>query len=299
METKRLAHIEKIINISPIYNSKNELMKNQSATILGWNCMIRPNEFKVGDLVVYIEVGSVMPDKSEYEFLRKYDFRVKNQSYFQGSYLSQGLALPISILPKTFPIEEGKDVTNILGIKKYYTKDELLEFAEEEKQLNQKKSKLKKFLMRYSWFRRLFLSRKQKEGFPYWVSKTDELKLQNAPHLLEQFKDKEVYVTEKIDCLDENTLILTAQGVQTIKEICESEGKTFVLSQDVETKKISFKPVLNKIIKPNKNKQWVKITLEDDTELLVTNDHRIWLPDLQCYRQVKDLTEKDFLLKLC
>jgi len=122
---------------------------------------------------------------------------------------------------------------------------------------------------------------------------------QNIPHVLEQFKDKEVYVTEKIDCLDENTLILTVQGLQTIKEICESDSKTFVLSQDIETKKVSFKPVLNKIIKPNESKQWIKITLEDNTELLVTDDHKVWLPDLQCYRQVKDLTEKDFLLKLC
>ena len=54
-------------------------------------------------------------------------------------------------------------------------------------------------MMRYSWFRRLFLSKKKKFGFPYWVSKTDEERIQNIPQVLEQFKDMEVYVTEKID----------------------------------------------------------------------------------------------------
>jgi len=48
---KRLAHIEKIKDISPIYNKKGEEMRNKSATVLGWQCMIRPDEFKVGDLV--------------------------------------------------------------------------------------------------------------------------------------------------------------------------------------------------------------------------------------------------------
>lgn len=54
-------------------------------------------------------------------------------------------------------------------------------------------------MMRYSWFRRIFLSRNQIKGFPYWVNKTDEERIQNFPHVLEQFKNEEVYVTEKID----------------------------------------------------------------------------------------------------
>lgn len=201
---KRLAHIEQIRDISPIYNKKGEEMRNKSATVLGWQCMIRPNEFKVGDLVVYIEVGSILPKKPEFEFLAKYDYRVKTQKYFKGSYISQGLILPLSTLPdfkgKTFSESSiGEDVTNLLGITKFYTKEEKAEFAEEERQRKTEKSKLKKFLMRYSWFRRLFLSRSKKRSFPYWISKTEERKLQNIPHVLEQFKDKEVYVTEKID----------------------------------------------------------------------------------------------------
>ena len=60
------------------------------------------------------------------------------------------------------------------------------------------KNKLKKFMMRYSWFRRLLLSKKQKVGFPYWVSKTDEERIQNIPQVLEQFKDKPEVIKIKI-----------------------------------------------------------------------------------------------------
>lgn len=305
MENERkLAHVEVIEWVREISGAN----KICTYGILGWEVIDQKGKYNIGDKVIYCEVDSILPDKPEFEFLRDRKFRIRTIK-MKGQ-VSQGLILPLSTLDSYVKekgglkfiksaLEPGDDVTNYLGITKYLSPSEREELSQQERKLSNEKNKLKKFMMRYYWFRKLFLSRKQKEGFPYWVSKTDEERIQNIPQVLEQFKDKEVYVTEKVDCLDENTLILTVQGLQTIKEICESEGKTFVLSQDIENKKVSFKPVLNKIIKPNENKQWVKITLEDDTELLVTNDHRIWLPDLQCYRQVKDLTEKDFLLKLC
>lgn len=303
MSERKLAHIEIIEELREIPGAD----KIEVAKVLGWECVVKKGEFKVGDKVIYVEVDSVMPDRPEYEFLRDRKFRIRTIKL--RGVVSQGLVLPVTVLKGNnkywaepgigFFGDVGDDVTEALGITKYLSPSERDEISQQERKLANEKNKLKKFMMRYSWFRKLFLSKKQKSGFPYWVSKTDEERIQNIPYVLEQFKDKEVYVTEKIDCLDENTLILTPQGLQTIKEICESDNKTSVLSQDIETGQVSFKPILNKIIKPNENKQWIKITLEDDAELLVTNDHRVWLPDLQCYRQVKDLTEKDFLLKLC
>lgn len=290
MSERKLATIQVIESIAAIPNADKIVM----CKILGWECVIKKDEFQIGDKVCYCEVDSVMPEKPEYEFLRERKFRIRTIK-LRGQ-VSQGLVLPIPDKYKSKDV--GFDMTEIMGITKYLTPSEREEIKDEER-LIRKANKLKKFMMRYSWFRRIFLSNKGKKGFPFWVQKTDEERIQNFPHVLQQFADYECVVTEKIDCLDENTLVLTAQGLQTIKEICENDSKTFVLSQDIETKKVSFKQVLNKIIKPNENKQWVKITLEDDTELLVTDDHRIWLPDLQCYRQVKDLTEKDILLKLC
>ena len=191
MSERKLAHIERIVDIQPI-EGKNNL----DATVLGWHVMIRPNEFKVGDLVIYVETDSIMPRLPEYEFLAKYDYKVKTQAYFKGTFISQGLILPMPDKWYTHTkAEEGMDVTEQLGITKYLSKSEQEEITKQV--INQ--NRLKRFMFRYSWFRRLFLSRKQKEGFPYWVSKTDEERIQNIPKVLEQFKDREVYVTEKVD----------------------------------------------------------------------------------------------------
>lgn len=96
-------------------------------------------------------------------------------------------------------LEVGMDVTDILEIKKYLTPSEREEISQNEKKIANEKNKLKKFMMRYSWFRKWSLSSKQKAGFPYWVSKTDEERIQNIPKVLETYANKVVYITEKID----------------------------------------------------------------------------------------------------
>lgn len=189
--SRKLAHIEIIDWIKPIEGAD----KIELCGILGWQCVIaKKDNFKAGDKVIYCEIDSVLPDRPEYEFLRDRKFRVRTVK-LKGC-LSQGLVLSISALSKNksyFSI--GEDVTELLGITKYLTPSE----KEEIKKADVSQNKLSRFMKRYSWYRSLFLSRKQKEGFPYWISKTDEERIQNIPHVLEQFKDKEVYVTEKID----------------------------------------------------------------------------------------------------
>ena len=198
MESKRkLAHVEVIESLSPIIGAD----KIEVAKVLGWECVIKKGEFNVGDKIIYIEVDSVMPEKPEYEFLRDRKFRVRTIK-LRGQ-VSQGLVLPLpndSYLKKYgSSFEIGEDVTELLGITKYLTPSEREEISQQERKLANEKNKLKKFMMRYSWFRKLFLSKKQTSGFPYWVSKTDEERVQNIPQVLQQFTDKEVYITEKID----------------------------------------------------------------------------------------------------
>jgi len=187
---RKLAHVEIIESIHPIEGAD----KIEMAKILGWECVVKKEEFTVGDKVIYCEVDSVMPDKPEYEFLRDKKFRIRTIK-LKGQ-ISQGLILPLSAAKNlTHKVEIGFDCTELLEITKYLSPSE----KEEIKKVEINQNKLTKFMKRYSWYRRLFLTRKQKEGFPYWVSKTDEERIQNIPHVLEQFKDKEVYVTEKID----------------------------------------------------------------------------------------------------
>ena len=190
-QSRKLAHIEIIESLSPISGAD----KIEVAHVLGWECVVKKGEFNVGDKVVYVEVDSVMPELPEYEFLKDRKYRVRTIK-LRGQ-VSQGLVLPIPNGIKSNSV--GTDVTAFMQIEKYLSPSEREELNQQERKLAMDKNKLRKFMMRYSWFRKLLLSRIQKQSFPYWVSKTDEERIENIPHVLEQFKDKEVYVTEKID----------------------------------------------------------------------------------------------------
>jgi hypothetical protein len=203
---RKLAHIEVISKIDDIPGAD----KIEKATVLGWQCVVKKGEFTVGEKIIYVEVDSVMPEKPEFEFLRDRKFRVRTIK-LRGQ-ISQGLVLPLNSLdnylefPKgiekiKFALQPGDDVTEYLGITKYLSPTEQSELQQQEQKIKLEKNKLKKFFMRYSWFRRLFLSRKQKQGFPYWCPKTDEERVQNLHwnEFYENYKDREVYVTEKID----------------------------------------------------------------------------------------------------
>ena len=188
MSGRKLAHIELIESLSPIEGAD----KIEVAQVLGWQCVVKKGEFNIGDKVVYIEVDSVMPEKPEFEFLRDRKFRIKTIK-LKGQ-VSQGLVLPFD---KKYhgDYPTGYDITEELGVSKYLSLSE----REEIKKVEVNQARLTRFMKRYSWYRKLFLTRKQKEGFPYWVSKTDEERIQNIPQVLKQFADKEVYVTEKVD----------------------------------------------------------------------------------------------------
>lgn len=110
---RKLASVQRIIDLRPI--EKADAI--EVAQVLGWECVVKKNEFKIGDMVVYIEVDSIVPDRSEFEFLRDRKFRVRTIK-LRGQ-VSQGLVLPMSVLPQTKIYAEDEDVTNTLGIKKY------------------------------------------------------------------------------------------------------------------------------------------------------------------------------------
>lgn len=190
---RKLASIQIISNILPIEGSDFI----EQIQVKGWTLVAKKGEFFTNDKCVYIEIDSVVKDCPEFEFLRKYKFRVKTQKI--RGIISQGLAIPLKTfnIPENTPIDT--DVTKLLGITKYLSISEKEEITQQETNISNEKNKFKKFIMRYSWIRKLFFSRKRKGGFPYWVSKTDEERIQNIPFILEKFKDKEVYITEKID----------------------------------------------------------------------------------------------------
>ena len=110
---RKLASIQKIVSLEPIKDAD----KIEKATVLGWELVVaKKDNFKVGDLVVYCEVDSILPDKPEFEFLRERKFRIKTIK-LRGQ-VSQGICFPLSILPKA-KYNEGEDVTEVFGARKY------------------------------------------------------------------------------------------------------------------------------------------------------------------------------------
>ena len=86
---RKLATVRVIKNIEPIPDA-DKIVK---LTVDGWHVVAsKTDSFKIGDLVVYIEIDSVMPEKPEYEFLRSRKFRVR--TIILRGQISQGLVLP-------------------------------------------------------------------------------------------------------------------------------------------------------------------------------------------------------------
>ena len=186
---RKLASIKRIDALVPIEGKDRIVL----ATVDGWNVIVQKDQFSEGDLCVFCEIDSVLPEKPEFEFLRPKNFRIKTMR--MAGVISQGICFPLNILPK-HNYKEGDDVTKIIGITQYVpTMD--IENTTQQKQNKKTKSKITKFLLRYKFFRDIMNKKKTEKGFPSFISKTDETRIQNIPFVLNN-KCKFI-ATEKID----------------------------------------------------------------------------------------------------
>lgn len=163
---RKLASIQIIKDIRPIPNADAIVC----VQILGWECVAKKNEFNVGDKCVYFEIDSVLPIESWNDHLRKEpDKKLRVKTIRLRGQLSQGLALPLSILPLG-EYQVGDDVTNIAGVEKY----EPVVPAE--------------------------LTGKVKGTRPSWIPKTDESRLQSFPDALSELVSSDIVIgTMKMD----------------------------------------------------------------------------------------------------
>jgi hypothetical protein len=190
---RQLASIQKIVAINPIEGAD----KIEVAQVLGWQCVIaKKDNFKVGDLVVYFEVDSILPEKPEFEFLRERKFRIKTIRLRKQ--ISQGLVMPLSILsPGNY--KEGDDVTSIVGVRKYDPEGDVEQKLAEER-AKSSKNRVIKFLAQFSWFRRvLSFFPPKKMGFPKFIKKTDEERIQLFPGICQKEMGTSFILTEKLD----------------------------------------------------------------------------------------------------
>lgn len=210
---RALAHIQQVHDIQPIVGADNiELVH-----VLGWTLIAKKGEFKDGDLAVYIEIDSKVPDTDDrFAFLQSKKFKVKTYKLGKFGVVSQGLALPLSLFPELSECQVNDDVTDILhityaveednarkGPRKSNPNDWVKVIAARHPKFF--KSKFGKFLMARKWGRKIvrvifFFDRPKHNDLDFpseYCSKTDEERVQNMPYIL---NDKQPYiVTEKID----------------------------------------------------------------------------------------------------
>ncbi len=160
---RQLASIQKIKKIEPILGA-DAIVK---ATVLGWQLVVKKGEYNEGDLCVYVEIDALLPENPAFEFMKVRGMRVRTIR-LRGQ-ISQGICFPLSILPGSINIEEGLDVTEVLGIEKYEPPIPAS------------------------------LSGIMKGGFPSFIPKTDETRVQVLQELLDKFNNEPCYVTEKLD----------------------------------------------------------------------------------------------------
>lgn len=170
--SRKLASIRKINSIKPIENAD----RLELAIVDGWKVVVRKEEYHEGDTIIYCEVDSYLPIKPEFEFLRNSSYKkldgkegFRLRSIKIRNQISQGLILPISLLPVDVVPIEGLDVTEELGI----TKWELPIPAR--------------------------LAGIMKGGFPSFIPKTDAERVQNLVSDWFNWRTTKFWATEKLD----------------------------------------------------------------------------------------------------
>lgn len=125
---RKLASIQTISDIRPIPKADNIVV----ARIMGWDVVVKKDEFKIGDKVVFFEIDSFLPIEDEYAFLgeprnnpiaeitggrakgyRVHTVKLRNQ-------ISQGLIIALSDFDEDFEtLPVGTDVTKTLNVEKF------------------------------------------------------------------------------------------------------------------------------------------------------------------------------------
>ena len=225
-QERELAYVVLIDGIEPIPGYD----RVEHAIVGGWRVIVQKDQFKVGDPAIYFEIDSRVPaDRECFAFLEKRHYKVKTLKMCKT--LSQGLLMHASDFGWTtcekecdygeikgivddkdkahFPDDESRFLTRQLGVtyaddednqRKAPSVDKYKKMAS--RHPNIFKKPFVRWMMKYNWGRKLlffFFGKKKdkKNGWPSWIQKTDEERVQNMPWILND--DGEWIATEKID----------------------------------------------------------------------------------------------------
>lgn len=234
---RELAYVVKIDDIRPIPGRD----RVECAVVNGWEIMTRLNQFKPGDLGIYFEIDSQVPEKEPFMFLEAKHFKIKTQKYKtpDGQFWSQGLLMhaedfgwemledSICDDEKNLHFDEGdtRFLTKKLGVTYAVAEDNSRKAnsVDKYKKMAQRHVKLFKkpivrWIMKHRWGRKVmffFFGKKKdkKNGWPDGrfpgVARTNQERAENMTWILQ---DKTPFiVTQKCDG-SSGTYILERKG---------------------------------------------------------------------------------------
>lgn len=225
---RELAYVARVTEIVPIEGAD----RVEVAKIQGWTCMVAKGAFQVGDLGVFFEADSKVPEKEPFLFMEKRHYKVKVQKFFKGTVISDGLLMSfVDFGWKDGKYAEGDFLTKELGItyaeaednkRKANSTDKYKKMAQRHPKLFQNPI-IKKIYKTNFGKKVLFLffgKKKDKKGcWPAWVVKTDEERIQNLASRIEEFQNEKWIATEKIDGTS-TTFTLKGKGRKQEYHVC-------------------------------------------------------------------------------
>ena len=231
MYGKKLAYGVKIKEIREIPGAD----RIELATVMDYTVVVKKGEYKPGDMGIYVEVDSLLPDgldselsikynllknheisknltdeerenamkeiqsQSKYpyfEFLRDKKFKIKSMKLSKFGVISQGILFRPVDLGITDKVKDGQDFTIQFNI------TEIVQDAEEAGlNTGKKDSWFVRKLMRYKWFRNWRKRHNIAEVWdPTFPGKSDEENVQKIySKMFAQYADKEWVATEKLE----------------------------------------------------------------------------------------------------
>lgn len=196
------------------------------ATVGGWKVIVKKEEFKPGDVAVFFEIDSKLPEINRYEFMARKHYKVKTMKLGKFNVVSQGLLMPLSEFPElaitSVNLKDavnpnhfvGIDLTDVLHITYAEAEDNKRKAAPNSNAKYQSMAtrhkkifhqKWARWMMRREWGRKvMFLIFGRKKDNPKYFPKhfefvhpTDEERVENMPYILES--DEPWVRTTKLD----------------------------------------------------------------------------------------------------
>ena len=320
-QERELAYVVLIDGIEPIPGYD----RVEHAIVGGWRVIVQKGQFKVGDPAIYFEIDSRVPsDKECFAFLEKRNYKVKTLKMCKT--ISQGLLMHPSDFGWDWYIDEGKNIPYIYNNQteeRYYPDNESrfltkkldVTYADDED--NQRKAapvdKYKKmaqrhpdifkkpwarWMMRHEWGRKVmffFFGKKkdQKNGWPSWVSKTDEERVQNMPWILEDSGDW--VATEKLDGTSTTFTMKRGKFGKKNFYVCSrnvcfgEENKPCYYDTNVYwemAKKYNIFEVLSKMLEKYPQEDWITIQGETYGEGVQKRDYSLTGRDFAAFNLI-------------